>query len=146
MRMLNLVLAEVLLAVPLAAQDPAKEPAKEPSAETPKAAEAEPAKPQITPEGEKLLEDIKRVYAKYYELVLAKIKADQSYKADEVWDAAVKEAKNATYKDSKEWTEAVLKMKKADKVFSRLMTEYVNKAAKEHAEAVGKWVEESGGK
>lgn len=142
MRMLNLILAAALLAVPLSAQQPAKEPA----ADSPKAAEAEPAKPQITPEGEKLLEDVRRVYAKYYELVLAKIKADQSYKADEVWDAAVKEAKNATYKDSKEWTEAVLKMKKADKVFSRLMTEYVNKAAKDHAEAVSKWVEEAGGK
>lgn len=142
MRTVLMMVCAALLALPLAAQEPAKETPKE----QPKSAEAEPAKPQITEEGKKLLEDVKRVYAKYYEIVLGKIKADQPYKADEVWDTAVKEAKNATYKDSKEWSEAILKMKKTDRVFSREMTEFVNKAAKDHAEAVSKWVEGSGGK
>ncbi|MBE7492675.1 MAG: hypothetical protein HS108_13100 [Planctomycetes bacterium] len=135
MKTILTMLAAAVLAVPLFAQDAPKEPAKETAKEAPKA--------EITEEGRKLLEDVKRVYAKYYEIVLAKIKADESYKAEEVWDTAVKEAKNAAYKDSKEWSEAVLKMKKADRVFSREMNDFVNKTAKEHAEAVRKWAEES---
>lgn len=148
MRILSLMFAATLLALPVLAQDAPKE---EPKPAAPKEGErvapkSEETKREMTEEGKKLLEDVKRVYAKYYEIVLAKIKADESYKAEEVWDTAVKEAKNATYKDSKEWSEAVLKMKKADKVFSREMTDFVNKTAKDHAEAVRKWADESGGK
>ncbi|MBK9974981.1 MAG: hypothetical protein IPP14_09425 [Planctomycetes bacterium] len=143
MRIVTMLFAALLVATPLLAQDePAK---KEPAKDTPKAETKteEAPKREMTAEGTKLFDDVKRVYGKYYEIVLEKIKTNATYKAEEVWDTAVKEAKNATYKDNKEWTEAVLKMKKADRVFATELVNFTNKMAKEHAEAVRKWADES---
>lgn len=101
--------------------------------------QAQKGKREMSEEGKKLYEDMERIYKKYYETLLAKIKANEKYKADEVWDASVKEAKNATYKDRKEFADAVEKMRKQDKEFGRRAEELINTLTEEHQKAVEEW-------
>ncbi|MCC6466651.1 MAG: hypothetical protein IT463_15020 [Planctomycetes bacterium] len=140
-----------LLGAPLAAQEAAPQPAaggsteRKADAEAPKAAEeAKDEKREMGDEAKKLFADVKLVYAKYYEILLAKTKGNEAYKVEEVWETAIKEAKNATYKDLKAWEVAVVDMKKKDRVFKKEFVELVNKLANEHAEAVRKWAAENG--
>lgn len=140
MRLLTLALALALAVVPVMAQDAPK------AGETP----AEKAEaPKMSEEGSKLFSEVKTVYAKYYEIILAKAKSNEEYKADEVWDAAVKEVKDAAgnpkYKDRTEFHDAVAKMKAKDRIFRKEVNELVTKHAKEFAEAVRKHAEEKEG-
>ena len=100
---------------PMFAQDTKKEDPKETKKEDAPAKEDEAAKDEgkdaqkreMTEAGKSLFEDVERVYKKYYELVLAKVKANEPYKADDVWADAVKESKNAKYKDMAEFSDTL---------------------------------------
>lgn len=145
------VMLLAMLGVPLAAQGETPKPADAGAAgrraepEAPKAAEeGKDEKREMGEEAKKLFADVKLVYAKYYEILLAKTKGNEAYKVEEVWETAIKEAKNATYKDLKAWEAAVVDMKKKDRVFKKEFVELVNKLANEHAEAVRKWAAENG--
>jgi hypothetical protein len=95
----------------------------------------------ITEEGQKLLDDMARVYKKWSEIVLKKIKDNTEYKSSEVWDQAVKEAQNAKYKNSKEFFDAVAAMQNNDATFKKKSTELVNKATADHQKAVKEWAD-----
>jgi phage I-like protein len=101
--------------------------------------EPEREQPKMSEAAQKLYDDVEIVYAKYYEILLAKIKANEAYKADEVWETAVKEAKNAKYEDHAEFHRAITRMKTADRIFRREVNELITKLANDHAEAVRKW-------
>lgn len=163
MRIVSMILGLVVAAGPALAQEQPKEGPKEAPKEAPKDVPAEPAKEpakddtkpeppkrEITGEGQKLLDDVKLVYSKYYAIVLEKTRANESYKATEVWDTAVKEARNAKYKDSKEWSDAIGAMKRKDKVFQKEVAEYIALKAEEHNKELrkirGEDEKEEGGK
>lgn len=139
MRLLITTLLLMAMAVPAFAQDKPPEAPAEKKAEEPKMSE----------DGAKLFADVKIVYAKYYEIILAKAKSNEEYKADEVWDAAVKEAKdengNPKFKDRTAFHDAVSKMKAKDRIFRKEVNELVTNHAKEFAEAVRKHAEEKDG-
>ena len=136
MRLMMMMLLALMTATPLAAQDTGTGPA-----EGEKEAEKE-EKPKITEAGAKLLEDVNLVYDKYYAILLDKTKAGESYSSDEVWDTAVKEARNAKYKDRKEFHAAITAMQRTDRVFRKEMQAVSTAKAKSFAEAVEKWAEE----
>lgn len=103
------------------------------------------AKDELSEEAKNLLDDVDAIYRKYYEIVLDKIKTNAAYKADDVWDEAVKSAVHSEFKTSKEFFEAVQKLQKKDRKFRKKSTDLQNELAKEHREAVRKWAEESSG-
>jgi hypothetical protein len=142
MRTFLMLILALAVGAPLFAQDATKkeEPAKEePAKEDVKEGEKEEAKREMTEEGKKLYSDVEIVFAKYYEIVLAKVKANEQYKSDDVWNEAVKEAKNAKYKDSVEFHEAITKMKRADRAFKKDVLELTTRLAKENAAAIEEW-------
>lgn len=139
MRLMMMMLLALMAATPLAAQDTGTGPAEGKEGE--KEAEKE-EKPKITEAGAKLLEDVNMVYDKYYAILLDKTKAGESYSSDEVWDTAVKEARNAKYKDRKEFHAAITAMQRTDRVFRKEMQAVSTAKAKSFAEAVEKWAEE----
>lgn len=140
MRTCAMILA-LLFGVPLMAQ--ASGDGAKPTKTAEKTAEAKPEvkQPEMTDEGKKLFADFERVYKKYYELVLAKTKSNETYKAASVWDEAVKEAQNAKYEDHAAFSKAVQAMARKDRVFKKKRVESMNKLAKDHAEKVRKWAE-----
>jgi hypothetical protein len=142
MRTFLTVLLALALCAPLFAQDAEKppEPPKEEKAEGEDV--KEPQKREMSEEAKTLFADVERVFKKYYEILLAKVKANEPYKADDVWNEAVKEAKNAKYKDSTEFHDAITNMKRKDRVFKKKVLELTTRLAKEYAEAVEKWSEE----
>ena len=143
MKRLLIILTLALLAAPAFAQ--AETPKEEkPKAEEKKEAKAEEVK--ISDDGQKLFEDVERVLKKYYEIKLDNLKQNKQVNLDDDWNAAVKEAKNATYKDFKEFDAAIKAMQKSDKVFARQFTDTSNKLAKEYSEAVRKWIDDQKGK
>jgi hypothetical protein len=114
---------------------------KEEAAETDKPegegeAEAAEDKQKMTDEGEKLFKDVERIYAKYYDILLEKFKANEPYKAEDVWNTAIKEAKNAKYKDAEEFQKALQAMQRKDRVFKKKLRELMVNKAKEYAEAI----------
>lgn len=144
MKILMLILA-LAFSGPLFAQDTKKEdPKKDDGTEEPAKDEGEKEAPkrELSAEGKKLFEDVERVYAKYYEAVLAKVKANEPYKSDDVWAEAVKEAKNAKYKDSEAFHKAITDMKRKDRVFKKDVLDLTTRLAKENAEAIEKWSKE----
>jgi biopolymer transport protein ExbD len=141
MRTFLMMLLAFAISAPLFAQETKKEePAKEEKKEEP-AKEEEP-KREMTEDGKKLYADFELVNAKYYEIVLAKVKANEPYKSDEVWNEAVKEAKNAKYKDGTEFHDAITKMKAKDRAFKKDVNALSNKSAKDFATAVEVWSKE----
>ena len=135
---------------PMFAQDTKKEDPKETKKEDAPAKEDEAAKDEgkdaqkreMTEAGKSLFEDVERVYKKYYELVLAKVKANEPYKADDVWADAVKESKNAKYKDMAEFSDAIVKMKQKDREFKKQLNSLMDDSAKKFAEDVKEWSKE----
>jgi len=97
----------------------------------------------MSAEGQKLFDDVQRVYDEYYRILFEKTTTREPYKADDVWDAAVKKAENAKYKDRTEFHDAVTKMKTADRIFKKKLNELVTTKASDHAEKVKKWIEEN---
>ena len=138
MKYMLTLLALLALGAPLFAQETPKEPEK-PKAEEKK---EEPKEEEMSEAGKKLFEDVERVWKKFYEIKLENIKQNKQVNLEDDWNTAVKETKNATYKDYKEFDAAIKAMQKADLVFKRKFTEMSNKFAKEHGEAVRKWLEE----
>ncbi|MCG3183384.1 MAG: hypothetical protein ICCCNLDF_01481 [Planctomycetes bacterium] len=140
MRTLLTMLLALAFCAPLFAQEAEKppEPPKEEKGEDVK----EPQKREMSEEGKTLFADVERVFKKYYEIVLAKVKANEPYKADDVWNEAVKEAKNAKYKDSTEFHDAITNMKRKDRVFKKDVLDLTTRLAKENAEAIEKWSKE----
>lgn len=130
------------LGAPLFAQETPKEPDK-PKAEEKK---EESKEDEMSEAGKKLFEDVERVWKKFYEIKLENIKQNKQVNLEDDWNTAIKETKNTTYKDYKEFDAAIKAMQKADPVFKRKFTEMSNKIAKEHGEAVRKWLEEQKGK
>jgi hypothetical protein len=94
--------------------------------------------PQMTEAGKLLFDDVKRVYGRYYAAILQKARDNEAYKAEDVWNDAVKAATNAEYKDRTEFQRAITDMRASDRVFRREVTALTNKLAQEHAEAVRK--------
>jgi len=131
MRYLLILLMAALPLTALHAQEGEREPERR-----------EREAPQMTEAGKLLFDDVKRVYGKYYQIVLQKARDNEAYKADEVWDVAVKDAINAEYKDRAEFQQAITAMQAVDRVFRRELTALTNKLAQEHAEAVRKIEEE----
>lgn len=131
MRTVIAILIAALVGAPLSAQEKAAD----------KPAPVEVRK-EMTEDGKKLFEDMERVYKKYYDIVLEATKLDKTYDADQTWDTAVKETKNAAYKDRKEFFEAVQKMQKADKVFKEKSTDLINDSAAAYQKAVDVWIED----
>lgn len=127
-----LLLLSLMLCAPLAAQvDKPADPKPE----------VKPApKREMSEDAKKLYDDMQRVYGKYYELVLEATKQDKVYDADQVWETAVKEAKNAVYKDRKEFFDAVQNMQKTDRPFKEKSTKLVNDLAEAHSKAVTEWL------
>ncbi|MEZ5992631.1 MAG: hypothetical protein R3E76_09790 [Planctomycetota bacterium] len=136
-KILMMVLA-LAFSAPLFAQEDTKKDGEEPAKE----GEKEAPKREITAEGKSLFEDVERVFAKYYETVLAKVKANEPYKADDVWAEAIKEAKNAKYKDAESFHKAITDMKRKDRVFKKDVLDLTTRLAKENAEAIEKWSKE----
>jgi len=147
MRIACILLGLVLGAAPAMAQkeppkeapkDPPKEAPKDPPKEEPKDEKKreEPPKREMTPEGKKLFEDAELVYSKYYAIVLEKTKSNESYKATDVWDTAVKEARHAKYKDNAEWSVAINAMKRKDKVFAKELADLITRKAEEFKKAL----------
>lgn len=130
-----LMILGLALAAPLHAQGVEK------PGDTP-AGEEKAKEPKITDEGAKLLEDVNLVYDKYYEILLAKTKANENYVSDDVWDAAVKDTKNAKYKDRKEFHAAITAMQRKDRVFRKEMQALSTAKAKTFADAIEKWAED----
>ena len=142
MRTFLMMILALAASAPLFAQDETKkeEPAKEePAKEGEKDDTKEEAKREMTEEGKKLYADVEVVFAKYYEIVLAKVKANEQYKADDVWAEAVKEAANTKYKDSTEFHDAITKMKRTDRAFKKDVLELTTRLAKENAAAIEEW-------
>jgi hypothetical protein len=134
-----LILTCGLLTAALAAQEPAKpEPAKpaDPATEPAKPVPAERERPRMGEDAQKLFDDVNLVYSRYYELVLAKVKADERYSAAEVWEEAVKAARNARYAKADDFHEAITAMKAKDRLFRREVNDLTTKLARDHAEAV----------
>ena len=126
----------------LAAQADDAKKTEKPKAEKPEAKkEAKPVKPrnQLSDAGKTLFEDCERIYKKYYAVVLKKTKTNEDYKAVEVWNDAVKEAKNAKYKDSKEWSTEVLKMQRKDRAFKKKIRDLMNRLSRENRKAIEEW-------
>jgi hypothetical protein len=96
----------------------------------------------MSAEGKTLYADVELVFKKYYALVFEKVKANEQYKAEDVWNEAVKEAVNAKYKDSAEFHKAVTAMKRKDRVFKKDVLDLTTRLAKENAEAIEKWTKE----
>ena len=142
MRWLMTFLIALALGAPAFAQEVPPPP---PPKEDEKKEEKKDEEPKMSEEGQKLFADVKLVYAKYYEIILAKTKANEEYKAEDVWETAVKEAKNTKYKDRAEFHDAVAKMKAKDRLFRKDVNELITKHAKEYAEAVKKWSGEKDG-
>jgi hypothetical protein len=92
--------------------------------------------PQMTEAGQRLFDDVKRVYEKYYAIILEKARKREAYKAEDVWAEAVKEAVHAEYRDHAELQRAISAMRANDRVFRREVNALVNRLAREHAEAV----------
>lgn len=147
MKNLMTMLLALALGAPAFAQETTPKPAAADKPVEKPDAKAEGDKPapkrEMTDGGAKLYEDVERIYAKYYELVLDATKKDKDYDADETWNTAVKEAKNAVYKDNKEFFDAFAKMQKADKVFKEKSTKLVNDLAAAHAKAIADWLKAS---
>ncbi|MCB9894893.1 MAG: hypothetical protein H6839_10620 [Planctomycetes bacterium] len=129
------------LSAPAFAQETKKEetPSKEGETVKDDAEGKDVKKREMTAEGKSLYEDVERVYKKYYELVLAKVKSNEQYKADDVWAEAVKEAKNAKYKDMAEFSDAIVKMKQKDREFKKQVNSLMDDSAKKFAEDVKEW-------
>ena len=142
MKILMLVLA-LAVSAPLFAQDDTKKD-DEKKTEKPAAEEGEKEAPkrEMTEDGKKLYADVKLVYAKFYELALAKVKANEAYKSDDIWAEAIKEAKNAKYKDAESFHKAITDMKRKDRVFKKDVLDLTTRLAKENAEAIEKWSKE----
>lgn len=100
---------------------------------------AQDEEPKMKAEAQALFDDVKLVYTKYYEIILAKTKASERYNAAEVWETATAETKNAKYKDHAEFQAAVQKMSRDDRLFRREFNNLVTKLADDHAEAIRKW-------
>ncbi|MCC6574245.1 MAG: hypothetical protein IT462_10685 [Planctomycetes bacterium] len=150
MKTLTMLLALVLGAPAFAQETPPKPATPEKPVEKPDTrpeakpdAEKPAPKKEMSEGGTKLYEDVERIYAKYYELVLDATKKDKDYDADETWNTAVKEAKNAVYKDNKEFFDAFAKMQKTDKVFKEKSTKLVNDLAAAHAKAINDWLDKT---
>jgi hypothetical protein len=92
--------------------------------------------PQMTEAGQRLYDDVKRAYEKYYAIILQKAKDNEAYKSEDVWADAVKETVNADYRDHSELQRAISAMQANDRVFRREVNALVNRLAREHAEAV----------
>jgi hypothetical protein len=141
MMILSLALTAPLFAQDTKKEDPKKEEAPARDDETKKDDKAA-QKREMTAEGKTLFEDVERVYKKYYELVLAKVKTNEPYKADDVWAEAVKEAKNAKYKDMAEFSAAIVKMKQKDREFKKEVNKLMDESAKKFAADVKEWSKE----
>lgn len=132
MKYLMMILVVAIFALPAMAQDAAE------GSDTPPAAEEKPKKPEMSDEGKKLLADVKQIYSKYYEVLLARTKDGQEFDSDTVWNKAIKEAKNTDYKDNLEFFKAMRTMSKKDRVFKKAKAVLINKYAKAHAAQVKK--------
>ena len=141
-KILMMVLALAFSAPLFAQEDTPKDPKKDSAEPAKDEGEKETPKREITAEGKSLFEDVERVFAKYYETVLAKVKANEPYKADDVWAEAIKEAKNAKYKDAESFHKAITDMKRKDRVFKKDVLDLTTRLAKENAEAIEKWSKE----
>ena len=139
MRTLLMMILLVAVATPVFAQDAEKPKEDKPAAEK---TDGEAKKREMTEEGKSLFADVEKVYAKYYEILLAKFKDNETYKTDDVWNEAVKEASNAKYKDGKEFHDAITNMKRKDRLFKKKVQELTTKSAEDFAEAVKKWTED----
>lgn len=146
MRTLLMMILALAAATPAFAQDADKPKEDKPAAEKPaadKPENGEAKKREMTDEGKLLFADVEKVYAKYYEILLAKFKDNETYKTDDVWNEAVKEAKNAKYKDGKEFHDAITNMKRKDRVFKKKVQDLTTKSAEDFAEAVEEWTKEN---
>ncbi len=145
MRWFMTMLLGLALGAPVFAQDadPKKEdPKKEEKKEEKKDEKKDFEEPPMTAAGQNLYDDVVRVYDEYYRILFEKTVNNEVYKADEVWDTAVKKAENAKYKDRTEFHDAITKMKAADRIFKKKVLDLINKKANDHAEKVNKWIEE----
>jgi biopolymer transport protein ExbD len=138
MRTLTLLMLALLVAAPLSAQETEK-PAPDKTEEKGAEKADEPKKREMSDDGKLLFADVQRVYKKYYAIVLEKYKANEQYKTDDVWNEAVKEAKEAEYKDGTAFHDAITEMKRKDRVFKKEVQTLAEKLAKENAEAIEKW-------
>ena len=141
MRALKLLMLALTLVcgAPLFAQDtPPKEPEKIEGEDKDKE-----EKREMSAEAKTLYEDVERVFKKYYEMVFEKVKANEQYKAEDVWNEAVKAAENAKYKDSDEFQKALTAMKRKDRVFRKDVLDLTTRLAKENTEAIEKWTKEN---
>ncbi|MBZ0134814.1 MAG: hypothetical protein K8I27_00410 [Planctomycetes bacterium] len=139
MRTLMMMILALAVAAPAFAQE-AEKPKEDKPVEKPD--DGEVKKREMTEEGKLLFADVEKVYAKYYEILLAKFKDNETYKTDDVWNEAVKEAKNGKYKDGKEFHDAITNMKRTDRVFKKAVQDHTTKSAEDFAEAVEKWTKE----
>lgn len=142
MRLLMLMILGLALVAPLHAQGVEKPADGKVEEKAEEKEEEKPKEPKITDEGAKLLEDVNLVYDKYYEILLAKTKANENYVSDDVWDTAVKDTKNAKYKDRKEFHAAITAMQRKDRVFRKEMQALSTAKAKTFADAIEKWAED----
>jgi len=142
MKILMLVLA-LAVSAPLFAQDDTKKD-DEKKTEKPAADEGEKEAPkrEMTEDGKKLYADVKLVYAKFYELALAKVKANEAYKSDDIWAEAIKVTKNAKYKDTQAFHKAITDMKRSDRVFKKDVQDLMTDSAKQFAKDVEDWTKE----
>lgn len=139
--MLMMILA-LVVATPAFAQEGEK-PKEDKPVEKPAEDKPEEKKREMTEEGKLLFADVEKVYAKYYEILLAKFKDNETYKTDDVWNEAVKEANNAKYKDGKEFHDAMATMKTKDRMFKKAVQKLVEESAEKFAEDVEKWTKEN---
>ena len=146
MRALKILMLALMLvcSLPLLAQEdtPPKEEKKEEEKKDDTKDDAKEGQREMSAEGKSLYVDVELVFKKYYALVFEKVKANEQYKAEDVWNEAVKEAANAKYKDSEEFHKAVTAMKRKDRVFKKDMLDLTTRLAKENAEAIEKWTKE----
>jgi disulfide oxidoreductase YuzD len=148
MRWFMTMLLALALGAPVFAQDPdpkKDDPKKDEKKEEKKDEKKDFEEPPMTAAGQNLYDDVVRVYDEYYRILFDKTVNNEVYKADEVWDAAVKKAENAKYKDRTEFHDAITKMKAADRIFKKKVLDLINKKANDHAEKVNKWIEEKKG-
>lgn len=95
-------------------------------------------KNKMTAAGETLYKDVVIIYDKYYATLLEKFKDNEPYKSADVWNEAVKEAKNAKFKDREEFEKSVLAMQRKDRAFKKKLQALMVKKAKEYAAAIKK--------
>jgi hypothetical protein len=144
MRWFMAMLLALGLAAPVFAQDgdPKDPPKEDPKKEEKKEEKKDFKEPPMSADGQKLFDDVNRVYDEYYRILFEKTVANEVYKADEVWDEAVKKSENAKYKDRTEFFDAITKMKTADRVFRKKVNDLATQKAEEYAKKVEDWSKE----